>query len=219
MRSLVPYERYQKLFDRALELKLVTENQRHNDVVWSKQGEYDQNYTTRWLEKEVLAQEKYLEEKKKRRAEMEALRRKRYDKTFIIDFDRVESGINAVWVPPGYRFIQLYYGGCDTYAVDHDGKEIASDTQEGEDYCEAARDLAEDEIEGDYLQRWREAYPDVDINPETDIVLSCCTSWDKRTEELYLPQGVNAIWTDKSLIEEGEEKIDAAKFLYSEDRK
>ena len=213
MRGRIPYERYQKLFDRALELELVHEDQRHvPSVIWEKQDAHNQNFIVDHMEKEILAKEKYLEE-----------REKRYDKTFIIDFDHVESGINAVWVPPGYRFIQLYYGGCDTYAVDHDGKEISPDTppdeyDEGDAYCDAARDLAEDEIEGDYLQRWREAYPDVDINPETDIVLSCDTSWDKRTARLYVPSGVKATWTDKSLIAEGEEKIDAARFLYSEDK-
>ena len=207
MSSKIPYERYQKLFDRALELDLVQENHRPNDAAWSKQDAYNQSYITSWLEKEVLAKEKYLEEAKKR-----------YDKTFIIDFDRVESEINAVWVPPGCRFIQLYYGGCDIYAVDHAGKEIFSDTQEGDEYCDAAQDLAEDEIAGDYLTRWQNAYPNVDINPETDVILSCDTSWDKRTARLYVPSGINAIWTDKSLVEDGQEKIDAAKFLYSEDK-
>jgi len=218
MRSLVPYERYTRLFDRALELELVAEYERQDSDNWEYQGVNDQNYIVHYLEKAVLTKETRLEEKRKEQAEIEARRKKRYDKTFIIDFDRVESEINAVWVPPGYRLIQLYHGGCDTYAVDHDGKEIASDTQEGEDYCDAAMELTEDAAEEPDLRHWREAYPDVVLNPETDIVLSCCTSWDKRTEELYLPRGVNVIWTDKSLIEKGEEKIDAAKFLYSADK-
>ena len=129
-----------------------------------------------------------------------------YDKTFIIDFNERESGINAVWIPPGYRLIQVYYGGCDTYAVDHDDKEI-----QDEDYCGAAIDLAEHMN----LSAWKENYPDVTINPETDIVLACNTNWDRRSEVLYLPPGIKAIWTSKALKKQGKEKIAAAKFLYS----
>jgi len=138
-----------------------------------------------------------------------------YDKTFIIDFDHNESGINAAWVPPGYRFIQVYHGGCDTYAVDNENKEISSDTKKGKYYCDAARHLAEGPSSKKALQRWRSEYRDTGINPYTDIVLSCCTSWDKRSTNLYVPPKIKAVWTFKSLIEDGEDRTAAARFLYS----
>ena len=143
----------------------------------------------------------------------------KYNKTFIIDFNHEETGVNAVWVPPGYRFIRLYYGGCDTYAIDHNNKEIDSDTPEGKQYCNAAQSLAGYISKAYDMNDWRKEYLDVDIDPDTDIILSCCTSWHRRDLDLYHPPDVGVIWVDKSLLNPVDDaEVEAAKFLYSEDK-
>lgn len=132
----------------------------------------------------------------------------KYEKTFILDWDQVENGIVACYVPPGYRFIAVYYGGCDPYAEIYPSDNSIDD----EIFCEAAIELANDCD----LDTWKEKYFNVLINLDTDIILAANTKWGKQYAELYLPDGVNAIWTDRELAVNGEEKIAAAKFLSSQ---
>jgi len=128
-----------------------------------------------------------------------------YEKTFIIDYDEVEGCVNKSYVPPGYRLIEIYYGGCDDL-VYIDGVEQEKD----EKFMKAARALV---LKGMDLDEWNKIHPNTQINPETDIILLANTQWGKQYAETYLPPGVNEIWTDISLAELGEKKIAAAKFL------
>jgi hypothetical protein len=135
-----------------------------------------------------------------------------YDHTLIIDFDDLESSINAVYVPPGYRLIEAYYGGCDPYVSIDDVETLAEDNAElANVVCLLASDGPDSDIN----------YKKFGIDIAKDLVLACNTHWGEQDKEMYLPLGVTAIWTSLELADPDHclKLHEAAAFLEKNSRK
>jgi len=146
-----------------------------------------------------------------------------YRHTCIIDYDVVEGYVVAKHVPRGYRFIEAYYSNKDgMYFAKGPSGPIVADIKT---FVAAAKalarigtmtDLNDESVDNrEEIADWCRQFPDVNIQPETDIVLAGNIQYGKQYFEYYTPPNVEVIETDSSMCDPDiVKRVLAAQFLY-----
>jgi len=138
-----------------------------------------------------------------------------FKNSVIVDYDYVEGNLDAYYIPKGYNIIEVYYGGGELFRKNR----TEFQPSDADDYVDAVKELTDiGYLTGKCHQKsileWKKEYPDIQINPETDIVIVGNTEFGRQTAVIYVPDNIkHTVWTNLHLAKCGNVKVAAAKYL------